>query len=87
MTADERAEWLRGLKVDDKVVVWERAPKADAHHEGHVWWATAGYVSVAIGGERGPERYMRFLRRTGEGSPKPTASWQTRYTLEPMPKG
>ena len=83
---NERTEWLQGLKVGDKVVVWSRAPATDQHEPGLVWWATAGYVSVAIGGERGPERYMRFLRRTGEGSPKPKNSWETRYTLEPMPK-
>ena len=86
MTPDERREWLRGLKVGDKVVVWSRALATDQHEPGIVWWATRRDVSVSIGGERGPERYLRFLRRTGEGSPKPKNDWETRYILERMPK-
>ena len=85
MTPDERSAWLQGLKVGDAVVVWECAPKADAHHQAHVWLASHGFLYVVFGDAR--ERTLRIRRSTGEVVPKRTASWQTRYTLEPMPKG
>ena len=85
MTPDERTEWLQSIKVGDAVLVWERAPKADAHYPGLVYYRMRGeiYVSVQMGDH---ERTIRFRRSTGQGIPKPTATWQSRYTLEPMPK-